>query len=144
MVVLTLFLVLGSFALLVSTDTYRGSSFRSDRDLLVALLQHARAQSISNVCAGSSCADDGAKHGVHVDGTNHIYTAFTGTSYVAGDPQNQIFEEAPTVTPTPTTFDVVFNQLDGTIASAQTIKLDALGKTSTITIDPSGKISWTN
>jgi len=142
LVVLTLFLIVGATALLVSMDTYRGTSFRSDRDLLVALLQHARIQSINNICAGSGCKD-GKAHGVHIDQSAHTFTAFQGVTYASRDiSQDQAFNENPTTVATGAT-DIIFTQLTG-VSNAQLITLTANGKTSVITIDTSGRIAWTN
>lgn len=141
LVVMGMLALIGALTVFVSMDTYRGSSFRSDRDLLVALLQHARAESVHNICAVSSCTD-GASHGVYIGATS--YTIFQGASYagrVVADDQN--FTEDGTVTRAGAS-EVVFAALSGTVAAQTTITLSGDNKTSVITIEPSGRIWWTN
>ena len=125
-------------------ESYRGSDFRSDRDLLVSLLQHARSDALNSVCRDASCTD-AAPHGVHI--TSTAYTVFEGGSYVAGAAQNQVFEASPAVTPSGLT-DVVFEPATGDVlvpnVTPGTISLMGNGHTSDITIDSEGQISWTN
>lgn len=144
LIVIAIMVVVLGFGLFASMDSFRGGSFRSDRDLLVALLQHARSQAINNICVASTCTD-GSAHGVHVDNFAHTYTVFEGTTYNATNVQNQTFQFSPatSISPAPTV-DVDFSQLDGTIAATKTITLTGGGRTSVITIDPSGRIYWTN
>ena len=137
LVVFALIAIVGAFALFVSMDTYRGSSFRSDRDLLISTLERARAQAMSNICAGSSCAD-GSAHGVHIESDK--YVLFQGTAYVASDPINAPFASTPFITKTGLT-DVIFSQLTGNPISGGTITLsDQAGHSSKITITSVGRI----
>ncbi len=66
MVVFALIAIVGGFALLVSMDSLRGAIHRSDRDLIISVLQRARAQAVNNICVGSSTCTDGKRHGVRV------------------------------------------------------------------------------
>jgi len=137
--VMGLFVLLAGLGLFVSMDAYRGSSFRTDRDLLVALLQHARAQAVNNICTGS--CTDGAAHGVAA--TGGVYIAFQGTSYNSSDPQNQVFSANPAVMLGGDT-EVLFAQLTGAVAARRVITLAAAEQVSVITIEPNGRIWWTN
>ena len=140
LVVMGLFALLAGLGLMVSMDTYRGSSFRADRDLFVALLQHARAQAVNNICTGT--CTDGAAHGVGV--AAGAYTVFQGSSYGARDAsQDQTFTASPMVTPSGDT-EVVFEQLTGAVVSQRVIVLNGDGKVSTTTIETNGRIWWTN
>ena len=85
LVVIGLVLMLSTVTLLVSFDTYRGSNFRNDRDLLLATLERARAQSINNLCVGSTCnvVQNSRPHGVAIrpNGQPNSYVVFQGASY---------------------------------------------------------------
>ena len=71
LVVIGLFAIAGGFALWVSMESYRGSSFFADRDMFVAVLQRARAEAVNNVCLGAGCTD-GKPHGVHIQSDAYI------------------------------------------------------------------------
>ena len=139
LVVLTLFSVLAASALFVSMETYRGTSFRSDRDLLIAVFQRARAESMNNICRGVGCMD-GTPHGVKVltDGT---VVLFQGAQYV-GDPNTDAVFHLFAAT-TSDVAEVVFAPLSGTTTPA-TIVLSGYDHSSTIIISPNGRISWTH
>lgn len=140
LVVMGIFAIAGAFALFVSMDAFRTSSFRSDRNTLVAALQHARSQAMNNVCLGSGCAD-GKPHGVHVQSGK--YTVFQGSAYNPADAQNAAFDSRTLVVKNPATLDVVFSPLTGA-ATAASITLTEAGKSSVITIGTEGQISWTH
>jgi Tfp pilus assembly protein FimT len=144
LLVVGLFSVLGGFALFVSMDQFRGSSFYTERDLVVGMLQHARALSVNNVCAGSSC-QNGLPHGVRFDAG--AFTLFQGASYSAVDPLNARFDANTAFTHGGTLSggSVIFSQLSGTTScSSCTFTLsDAAGHSSTITITADGQITWT-
>jgi len=131
--------------LFVSMDSYRGSSFRSERDTLVSVLQKARGQAMSNICLGSCTGNDGLKHGVHFTSTQYII--FQGNSYSAADSTNQAVPINNSVTITDTSSnppaDIIFNQLDAVTAAA-TIRIADGSHTSDITINTEAQISWTN
>ena len=71
LLVIGMFVILAGFGLFVSMETYRGSNYHSDRSLLIAVLERARAEAINNICSGGSCAD-GAAHGVHIQSDKYI------------------------------------------------------------------------
>lgn len=142
LVVMGMFVLVGGFALFVSMETFRGSNFRSDRDLLVAVLQRARAQAMNNICFGTGCTD-GKPHGVHIDSDAYVIFQDNGSGYDPGDSNNASFESTVTTIKDPLTLDVVFEQLSGNSGSA-TIELKGGGHTSVISIGSEGQISWTN
>ena len=144
LVVMGIFVMVGSFALFVSFETFRGSNFRSDRNLFVAALQRARAQAVNNVCVNSSsytCVD-GRPHGVKVlpDGSLII---FQGLSYGARD-SGVDAQFNMNIATTTGADEFVFSQLSGTSSAATTTITDANGHTSTTSVSTAGQISWTN
>ena len=134
-----MFAIVGGFALFVSQETYRGSNFRSDRDLLVATLQRARAQAMNNICFGT--CTDGKPHGVHIESDKYI--VFQGSTYDSSDSNNATFQSTITTAKTPSTLDIVFSQLSGT-TTAIAVTLVGGGHTSVISIGSEGQITWTN
>lgn len=147
MTVMAFIAIVGAFTMLVSMDSYRGYNFHSERDLLIAALQHARAQAIGNVCNGSGCTT-GKPHGVHIEADKFV--VFQGASYhdtpedAALDsviPANTVVGHGAGCTPS---CDFIFTQLSGNVAAPGTIVLSSEGRTSTITIGAQGQIFWDN
>jgi prepilin-type N-terminal cleavage/methylation domain-containing protein len=150
LVVMSLMVIVAGFGLIVSMESYRGDSFRTERDTLVATLQQARTQALDNMCFGASCAG-GKPHGVHL--SLHQYVVFQGDSYATRDAALDTVTDAQyfgLATTSPSLTDIVFSQLAGTTTpnpiGVTTISLvDTTGQhTSVITINPEGQISWTN
>ncbi len=140
LLVIGIFVILAGFGLFVSMETYRGSNYHSDRALLIATLQRARAEAINNLCTGSGCTD-GAPHGVHIQTDKYIL--FQGATYNAADTANVAFD-ADTNSTHSFSGDIVFSQLTGNVAAPVTITIAGGGRTSDITISTVGQISWTN
>lgn len=145
LVVLSIFAILGTLGLMVSMETFRGSSFRSERDLVVSVLQKARSRAQNNICLGVCSSNDGQKHGVHF--TLGQYIIFQGQSYALRDlsvDQNIPINNPVAFNPN-LPADVIFNQLDGTLSSAVSFTInDISGHTSQININTEGQITWTN
>lgn len=144
LVTMGIFIMVGGFALFVSMETYRGASFRSDRDLLIAALQRARAQAMNNTCFGAGCAD-GEAHGVHIQSDK--YVIFQGNTYNSGDPNNAAFDSTITTTKTPATLDIVFSQLSGTTSCSSECGVtltDQAGHVSVATTTAEGRVYWSN
>jgi Tfp pilus assembly protein FimT len=139
LVVMGLCIVVGGFALFVSMETYRGSNFHADRNLLVAALQRARAQSMNNMCSGT--CTDGKPHGVKILSNNTI-TLFQGASYATRDNAYDSVFTMNVATTTAVT-EVVFTQLSGGATPAM-IVLTGSDKISTTTVSAEGQITWTN
>ena len=140
-VVIGMLALVGSFGLLISMESYRGSTFRADRALLISLLQHARSDALNSVCRGACIGNDAAAHGVHIEGAS--YTVFQGATYAAGGPLNQAFEASPAVTRSGLV-DVVFAPLTGDSLTTGTITLTGEGHTSDVIIGAEGQITWSN
>lgn len=141
LVVMGIFVIVGGFSLFVSMETYRGSSFRSDRDLLVATLQRARAQAMNNVCIGA--CSDGTKHGMHIQSDKYIIFQTNSDFADRDSAQDAPFESNTSITKNPSTLDIVFSQLSGA-TTATTLTLTGGGHTSVISIGSEGQITWTN
>jgi prepilin-type N-terminal cleavage/methylation domain-containing protein len=139
MVVMGVFVVLASIALHFTIHSFQGSSVHSDRDEFVALLQRARAQSISNVCNGSACTD-GVAHGVAIIGSQ--YVLFQGESYATRDADQDAVFEATELVARSGSSEVVFTQLSGTTTGAQFVHVSSL-YVSTTTVESNGRIWWT-
>jgi hypothetical protein len=138
--------IVGSFSVLVSIESFRGSTFRNDRDIIVAALEKARSQAVNNMCLGAACTG-GVSHGVDIDIAAGTYTIFQGASYLARDAAYDeviparaggIILGAGSVT------DVVFTPLSGNTTSGTVSLIDVTGRTSTISLDGEGRIAWTN
>ena len=143
LVVIGLLTFVGGFTLIVSMDSFRGYSFRSERTMLVAVLQKARSQAVNNMCFGAGCTD-GKPHGVHIAAGS--YTIFQGASYVAGDPLNEVVVPQSKAIALSGTTDVVFTELSGAAttlpAGIEGIRIkDTTGKDSSlVTINAEGRI----
>jgi len=142
LVVLALVVVVGKFALMISFDTYRDSSYHADRAYLIAALQHARALSVDNVCEGNDC-ESGVPHGVSIQSDE--YVIFQGVSYAARDPSlDEVIGADPTIVRTGL-IEVVFAPGSGDVSSPGYFTLtDASGHTSTVTIGNYGQIFWSD
>ncbi len=141
LVVIGLFAMIGGFALWVTMEQYRGSSFYGDRNLLIAALERARSEAINNVCLGSSCID-GMPHGVHIQ--SDAFIVFQGSTYNPSDSNNARFDANASIAHTLTTpsADIIFSQLTGTTSAVGDIGLAGQGKVSTTTITADGRIYW--
>ncbi len=146
LVVMTLVVVLIGVSLLISMESYRGTSFRNERNTVIALLQRARSQSMANFCQG---CNDGKPHGVAIrpaDNPNK-YVLFQGTAYSTRDmAYDSIFDASPHVEAAGMS-EVVFAQLSAitTTSGGSLLTLsDFAGYTSVISLGSEGQISWTN
>ena len=138
---LGMFVIFSALGLVISMETYYGSNFRVDRDLLITLLQRARAQAINNICDG--VCDNGVPHGVFIDDVRSRYVLFQGGAYEPSEPMNSVFEADPSIYRSGVR-TVVFSQLTGTTSEAVTIRLKSRDKSSDISISPTGRIDWSN
>ena len=144
LVVMGMIVILVGLGLVLSMDTFRGFTFRSERDTLVALLQQARSQAINNVCLGTACTN-GRPHGVKIE--SNLYTMFQGPDYAAHDSgvDRQILPSYPLIIAAGSASEVVFQQLSGNVdAQKEIFMTDGFGNSSTITVTNQGGISWTN
>ena len=139
MVVIGMVAIVGGFTLFVSMETFRGTNFYTDRNLLVAALQRARAQSMNNICIGT--CTDGQPHGVHIQ--PDAYVVFQGSVYDPVSSINQSFSSSGLISKS-SVGDIIFSQLSGTTTATSTTISDQSGHSSAISISADGQISWTH
>ena len=149
LIVVTIITVVAASSIYFGIDSLRAYAFHSDRDLLVAALQHARAEAVGNICqtnSDSTCTD-GRSHGVHVSGDT--ITIFQTSATILDYAHRDVSADAPITMSARTTFtgapDVIFAQLSGDVPVPGSMTLtESSGKTTTITIGGEGQILWTN
>jgi prepilin-type N-terminal cleavage/methylation domain-containing protein len=136
LVVMSVMLVVFSMGLILSLDSYRGYSFRNERNLAVSVLQKARSRALANI--------DQQPQGVHVDTTGNQYVIFEG-SYSPGASTNI---NIPFIMPGLSHSgmnDILFNQLDASVTSVPSAwHFSDTAHTSDISFNSEGQISWTN
>ncbi|MEK7536069.1 MAG: prepilin-type N-terminal cleavage/methylation domain-containing protein [Patescibacteria group bacterium] len=133
-ITLGIFAIIATFSLLASMDFWRSYSFRSERNLVVGILQKARSQSLSNI--------NQIAHGVHIE--PYQYVIFEGGVYTPGDPNNEIHQANPSVNHSGMT-EVLFDQLSGNAhVTLGALILDQGSSQSIISINDEGQIDWTN
>jgi prepilin-type N-terminal cleavage/methylation domain-containing protein len=142
LIVLGLMTILGSLTLCVSFGTYRDSSYHTDRAQLISALQHARAESIDDICDGAYCVS-GMPHGVFIQ--SDAYVIFQGANYTSRDPAiDAVIDANPAITHSGLS-EVVFATSSGDVSTTGTIVLtDMSGHASTTTIGGDGQVTWSN
>jgi Tfp pilus assembly protein FimT len=142
LIVLGLMTTLATLTLFISFGTYRDSSYHDDRAMLIAALQHARAESIDDVCIGTTCVT-GMPHGVSIQ--EDRYVVFQGTSFVSRyTDADQVIEANPNINRTGL-IEILFAPSSGNAQITGTITLsDMSGHVSTTTIGSQGQILWSN
>jgi len=144
LIVLGLSTVICGFALLASFESLRGYGFRNERDMLIAILQKARSQAVSNLCSGSDCRN-GQPHGVNIQPGRYIL--FQGADYAHRDqPMDEIITANYDLTVSGI-LEVAFSRLSGDAAPASVgdiIISDPAGHSSVVSINSEGGITWTN
>lgn len=133
LVVVGIFILLAGLGLFATLDSYRGYSFRSERDIVVNLLEKARNQSMSNV--------DQSPHGFCVEGSN--YVVFEGSDCTTGTKK----ETTPTgsgvtLTPALPAAGVSFTQLSGDSSWVGSLTLSQNSKSAVISVNSEGMIDW--
>ena len=135
-VVTAIFALLGSLGLFIGMDVYRSYSFRSERDIVVSMLEKARSQSMVNL--------DQSAHGVRIESAR--YTIFEGASYAGRIAAlDEAVDRAPTVLVAgnpPLPLDIVFGQLDGNVQNAGAVTISDGARSELITINHEGRIDW--
>ncbi len=143
-VVLTLITLIGGFGIYFGFNNFRADSFRSDRDIFVSALQHARSEAVANICHGdSSVCDGGNPFGVKI--LDDKFIIFEGATYDPDSELNVKLEANKAITHAGIS-EVIFEPLTGDVSSTGNIILTdpTTGKTSTISINSEGQILWTN
>jgi prepilin-type N-terminal cleavage/methylation domain-containing protein len=142
MVVIAFVAIMGTVGAYFGIDALRGHAFHADRDVLVSVLQHARSQSIGNICLGATCTD-GKPHGVAIQADKFI--TFQGASYATRDADVDADVSAdPNIAHGGSVSEIVFTRLSATTTGGTISLTDVTGRTSVITISTEGQIIWTN
>ncbi len=140
-IVIALAGILMGLGLMLSMDVYRGTLFRSSRDVLVNTLTVARSRAMANMYQSA--------HGVCYDAPNFV--VFRGTSYDASSPTNETLEANPSVTLSSTGdfftcgtgTGIVFSQLAGTTSNTGVITVHGEGHSDeTVSVNSLGTIVW--
>ena|SRR5260221_110150 len=133
-ITIAILIIILSFGLFISFDFYKNYSFRSERNIIISVLQKARDQSLNNI--------DQTSHGVHFEANPNLkYTIFEGSSYDQ-DNQNNLVVNASygiSITSLILPFDVIFDQLSG-VSSDEIITIYDGFKSYNITVNSEGKI----
>lgn len=138
-VVLGVVAMSASVALFVSHDQLRGEGFRDERDTLVTLLQHARAEAMSGVCGSAACTA-GAPHGIEI--LPDSFVLFEGDAYASRALSEDVAIAHSSHIAYSGAHEIVFQAGSGN-AAASTIEIhSAEGKSSAITVGDAGQISW--
>ncbi len=138
-----------SVGLFISFDFYKSYAFRSERNIIVSVLQKARNQSLSNI--------NQVRHGVHFQDNPLTYVMFECpsanpqcTSYIANPVTDIVVQSSygVSINAPALPFDVIFNQLDASCASANcitnplAITVSDSVKSYDIKINNEGQINW--
>lgn len=142
LIVMSLVLIVGSFSLYFGIDNMRGYYFIEERDSLISTLQHTRALSVSNICYG--ICTESMPHGVYIKPEG--FTLFQGETYSSADHTFDIVTEMNPNISYEGSDEIIFTKLTGEVSTIHNLTLTdkTSGKTSEITIEPEGRISWTN
>lgn len=132
LVVIGIFALLSGLGLFMTLDAFRGTSFRSERDIAVSLLQKARSESMNNIGQSS--------HGFCFDGANYI--VFDGSDCVTA----AVKELTPAgsgvlFSPALPAAGIIFAQLSGS-ATAWSGTLQQNNKIAALSINSEGMIDW--
>ena len=132
LVVLGLFVLLAVLGLFLSMDVYRGNSLRSEKNMIISILQKARSRAMNNI--------NQTKHGVYFQTGKYIL--FQGDAFNPDDDaNNQEIKASNNISISPLPVWVVFNQLTAKTTS-QDITLNGQGFSFIIKINDKGRISW--
>ena len=133
LVAVAIFGVIISLGLLMSMETLRGTTFRSERDTMVAVLQKARSRAMANI--------NQSPWGVHYQMSDHTYTIFRGSAFAAGAPTNEVVQGNKDASTTPSLYNVVFTQLSGTTNPLSVI-VEENSRNTTLSVNYEGTIIW--
>lgn len=131
-VVITIVAALASFGLWIGMDSYRGYSYRSQRDAFISALQKARLESMVNM--------NEVQHGVHI--FSDRYTIFQ----VGNSAFDREIIPGGNIVIASTDFtipgDIIFEQLSGEPSVVGKLTFGDGVKTTEISINNEGQISW--
>jgi prepilin-type N-terminal cleavage/methylation domain-containing protein len=133
LVVVAIMTAIVSLGVIVGIDSYQRTSFGTERDLVVNILQQARSRSLNNV--------DQIKHGVKVEPTS--YVVFKGDTSLSDPATHEIIPKRAGITTGGLT-EIVFDQLNGNVEPSQTgdITISDGIRNGTISINHEGRIDW--
>ncbi|MBI4050593.1 MAG: GspH/FimT family pseudopilin [Candidatus Doudnabacteria bacterium] len=133
-IVMGIFVIVIAFAVFISFDFYRSYAFRSERNILVSVLQHARSKAISNI---NQCA-----HGVRFESDKYVIFEAADAGCPSPAPDEEI-QANPTANVTTDFGDTVtFSRLSGNVSASGDINLTSGPQTATISINNEGRINW--
>ena len=132
-----LFASISALVMVVSVRDLIHASHRSDRLVLVSLLEHARSLSVQGVCEGTCSL--GTYHGVFV--ASDSITLFEGRSFASRYTAHDISHDR-TNTGTTTGGEVVFAPFVATTTDTTFAFYDSLGGTTTVHVNRAGQIVW--
>jgi prepilin-type N-terminal cleavage/methylation domain-containing protein len=130
--------ILACLGLFLSMDFFRGYSFDYERNILIAVLQDARSESLANI--------NQANHGFCFDDTKKEYVIFQGDTCDLANLLNETFPASSIIDlemreDSGPVQKIIFEQLNGDSAST-TIQLSGNSKSAIIQINEEGRISW--
>ena len=141
LMVVAIMTLVGGTAAFIGLDSFRGFLFRSDRDVLVTLLQHVRAEAMGNICRGTNCTH-GESQGIEI--MPDAFLLFQGGEYVSRDTSLDLRIDAnPLLNHTGTT-EIIFTPVSGTTTGGAITFTSPDGHESVVTVDTEGQIAWTN
>ena len=133
LVAITLLAVLAGFGLVVSLDSYREFTYRSQQELLLSLLERARALSLENI--------NQMPHGLHIDSAAAVYTLFQGSDFARRDVgEDLVFSGNPGINFSGLS-EVVFTQLSATTSAGSIILQDSAHPKAAIILNNEGQIN---
>ncbi len=131
-----------SFGIFISINSYKGYIFRSEKAVVVSILERARSRALNNMFETS--------HGVCFVSPNYII--FRGSSCDPADPLNEVIpaNTSVSITGLEEISPVVFEQLSGKLipqlspqSQEYEIELEQDGRApETISINNEGRINW--
>lgn len=132
-ITVALFTLMVGLGLFMSMEAYRGATRRSERDVIVSMLERARSRAMANI-------DESSWSVCYVDPNYIIAKGATCDDAHAVDR----VEANPVVVADSTFsgFPVEFAQLTGNVSTNKTITVVQAGKDEPITINHEGRINW--
>lgn len=134
LIVIALIGFLAVMGIIIGLDSFQRYDQRSERDLLVSLLEKARSEAVNNIGEHA--------HGLHFDPASPAnYVLFRGNifgsapQYDLSVPRNQAVAVSGLT-------DVVFTQLSGTPTVTPVPDIVISGVNSPVTINAEGGINW--
>lgn len=142
MVAIGILIAIFSFGIFLSINSYKGYIFRSEKSVLISVLERARSRAINNMFESN--------HGVCFVSPNYII--FIGNSCITGQATNEIIPANTSLSMSglSESSPVVFEQLSGKLvpqispfSQEYIITLEQEGRTpETITINNEGRVNW--